>query len=52
MMQYLVTGIGKPFFTNWFNTENFNPGMVVYDLAFLKFTTDGQNWKRIETDKL
>jgi hypothetical protein len=50
-MQYLITTkTGEQFFTDWFDPENnFNAeaGMVVYDLYYGKYTTDGKNWKEI-----
>ena len=52
-MRYLVTTEGYPaFLTKWFDPKNhFIPGMVVYDLAENKYTTDGKNWNEIKIDQ-
>jgi hypothetical protein len=53
-MQYLITTkTEEPFFTDWFDPKNdFNAkaGMVVYDLYYGLYTTDGKNWKEINED--
>ena len=54
-MRYLVTcSFFPPFFTKWFNPENFEPNsyMTVFDLLLSKYTTDGVTWQEIETDHL
>ena len=52
-MIYLVTGIGRPFLTNWFDAENhFGNMMVVYDLENLKYTVDGKTWLKLTEDSL
>ena len=53
-MDYLITEKGKsPIFTNWYDYENnYNEGMVVYDLINCKYTIDGINWIEIEIDHL
>ena len=53
-MKYLVTIKGStPFLTKWFDIENnYMEGMIVYDLAKLEYTTDGENWNEIEIDHL
>jgi len=53
-MQYLIQPIdSEPFFTKWFEPENnFMPGMIVYDMHNLTYSTDGKVWKEIEIDHL
>ena len=53
-MRYLIQPIvGPPFFTWIFNTENhYAAGMIVYDLRYKKYTTDGKAWLDISEDHL
>lgn len=55
-MRYLITTDGyEPFLTKWFDPDNhFNAeiGMIVYDLVYNKYTTNGYNWIDIEFDHL
>lgn len=52
-MRYLILYNNESFFTNWFLAENnYETGMIVFDLTNSKFTSDGENWKEIETDNL
>ncbi len=53
-MKYLITVPGEePFLTIWFDFENdFQDGMVVYDLFKHTYSTDGINFKEIEFDRL
>jgi hypothetical protein len=56
-MRYLITTKDGelPFFTDWFDSENFfnkEIGMIVYDLIRFKFTADGEIWQDIEFDNL
>lgn len=53
-MRYLITlPYNPPFYTPWFNSENFfSSGMVVYDLEKHLFTADGEIWQEIEFDSL
>ena len=55
-MRYLVMNDKppfEPFLTNWFDTENnFNPGMIVYDLMRYVYTLDGKTWIEIPEDHL
>jgi len=53
-MRYLITTKEhEPFLTKWFDPENhFIPGMIVYDLEEIKYTTDGNNWHEIKVDHL
>ena len=55
-MRYLITtNVQAPFLTNWFDMDNhFSPSvqMVVYDLLYQRYTTDGVTWEKIETDRL
>ena len=52
-MRYLITTPDQPpFFTKWYNHENYQSGMIVYDLLTLLFSEDGVNWNEISIDKL
>ncbi len=52
-MNYLILRDGEAFYTNWFDYENnYNDGMVVFNLLTDTYTTDGINWKEIEQDHL
>lgn len=54
-MNYLVTIPNEaPFVTPHFTEEFFNKeiGMIVYDLIYFKFTTDGKTWQEIPEDHL
>ena len=51
-MRYLITGIGEPFYTQWYNIEFHKKGMIVYDLQDNEYTENGKLWKNIELDEL
>ena len=55
-MRYLITTRDcAPFYSAYFEPENhFNAdaGMIVYDLHNDTYTTDGENWKAINFDRL
>lgn len=52
-MRYLITGVGDPFLTNWFEYENnFIPGMIIYDIISCMYTTNGKDWEPIPEDHL
>ena len=55
-MRYLIIlKEGQPFYTEWFNYENFfDPEKIAYvfDLATFHHTTDGKNWLETENDTL
>lgn len=54
-MNYLIfTDSHSPFYTNWFNLENFDrdDNMVVFNLLSHKYTTDGKTWYDIKQDHL
>lgn len=51
-MRYLIVWKGSPFYTKWFNVENFEEGMTVFDLKEDLYSTDGINWLPIKTDTL
>lgn len=45
-MRYLVTQPHQePFITQWFDPENnFNPGMIIYDLEYFTYFTGEYTW--------
>ena len=52
-MGYLITTRdGIPVITNLYDDGMFNAevGMIVYDLYYKTYTTDGVNWNDIEED--
>lgn len=53
-MRYLIIPKdSEPFMTAWYDGENnYVPGMVVYDLDDLCYTTDGRIWNDIPLDHL
>lgn len=52
-MRYLITTPEHPpFLTKWYNPENHESGMIVYDLFTLLFTEDGIFWNQISIDNL
>lgn len=54
-MRYLITFTDgtTPFLTKWFDRENhFTENMIVYDLEFNQYTTNGVDWLQIEEDHL
>lgn len=53
-MRYLITHPeNEPFITEWYDYENnYEKGMVIYDLVKFYFTTDGKTWKEINQDHL
>jgi hypothetical protein len=52
-MNYLITGSGEPFYTNWFDFENnYVPGMVVFNLLTCQHTFDGVTWEDTQEDHL
>ena len=53
-MQYLIQPKdSEPFFTKWYDFENnYSEGMIVYELITFSFTTDGENWQLLNTDRL
>lgn len=55
-MRYLVKiKDEEPFLTEWFDMENnFNKEveMIVYDLHYFKYTSDGITWQDIDIDNL
>jgi hypothetical protein len=55
-MRYLVcdNSENRPFFTEWFNLENFTEetDMIIFDLLLKKYTIDGKHWEQIEEDRL
>jgi hypothetical protein len=53
-MNYLIQPKdSEPFFTNWFIAKNnYEDGMIVYDLMRSTYTTNGIDWKPIATDHL
>lgn len=55
-MRFLITtNCQAPFLTDIFDFRNhFNAdvGMVVYDLLFRIYTTDGEKWELIDEDHL
>lgn len=52
-MKYLVLHKGEAFYTNWFSKENnYETGMIVFNMENNTYTTDGDKWKKIEQDHL
>lgn len=57
-MRYLVTTkTDAPFLTEYFDAQNHfsndpDVGMVVFDLQFFIYTSDGINWEEIDVDQL
>lgn len=53
-MRYLILQPGEnPFFSDYFDVDNlFFEGLTVIDLKNGLFTTNGKEWKEIETDHL
>lgn len=53
-MNYLVQPKDShPFFTRWFDAENnYELGMIVYNLIDNTYTTDSITWKPIAEDHL
>ncbi len=55
-MRYLITTRDfPPFYSAYFERENnfsADAGMIVYDLHNDLYTTDGENWKQINLDRL
>lgn len=53
-MNYLIPQEGhEPFLTNWYDYENnYNEGMVIYNLLSGTYSTDGITFKEIQEDYL
>jgi hypothetical protein len=52
-MRYLITNpLHKPFYSNWYNPENWTEGTVIYDNMNVTYTTDGHTWEDVEIDSL
>ena len=53
-MRYLIVPKDQPpFFTSWFDVENnYSEGMIVFDLDFQTYTSDGVFWFGIKKDVL
>lgn len=50
-MRYLITGLDEPFFTERFDPENdWEKGVVVFDLKYSQYMDDGNYWKDIMED--
>jgi hypothetical protein len=56
MYKFLITSVDgniKPSFTNYYSYENnYEQGMIVYDLFKGEYTLDGINWFEIMEDHL
>jgi len=53
-MRYLIIkNDGVPYYTNWYDHENnYEEGMIVFDLYNHVYTTDGVNYNEIIFDNL
>lgn len=52
-MKYLIIVEGEAFLTKWYSYENnYEPGMIVVDIANWLVTFDGETWNEIEEDHL
>lgn len=53
-MQFLITGNGTPFYTNWFDIDNhYVDGMIVYNLKNHTYLDNINDvWKDVEFDHL
>ena len=54
-MRYLITTVQyEPYFTEWYDSDMFNPelDMVVYDISNSLYTKDGITWNEILYDNL
>lgn len=56
MKRYLITGDNfAPFYSDYFNYENhYNSelNMIIYDLQYDRYSTDGVHWLNIASDHL
>ena len=57
-MRYLITFTkpgNEPFLTRWFDYDNhYNPdlGMIIFDLEYELYSTNGKDWQSIPQDHL
>ena len=54
MRYIIILKDNKPFYTNWFDTENHwsTETIMVIDLNLGVFTVDGEHWEEVEEDHL
>ena len=54
MRYIIILKNNRPFYTNWFDTENHwsTEIIMVIDLNLGVFTVDGEHWEEVEEDHL
>ena len=48
MRYFIIPKDRKPFFTDWYDDENYEKGMMVVHGG--KYTVDGKNWEEVSID--